>query len=267
LVRGHSGDELWWNPETGDLNIAAWNAWQPTGFVHLAGENIAGHRWTPQVKQRIRDSRVAATEKLVATMLRSDCVPSVFVGASAVGYYGSRGGEILTEGSSRGGDFLAAVCEGWESAAAPLNRSGARVVHLRFGMILSQQGGALARMLPIFRAGLGGRLGSGSQWVSWVSLSDVLRMIEWALKTPSAQGPYNAVSPNPLTNREFTRLLAQSLHRPAVIPAPAFGLRAVFGEMADALLLASQRAVPERLSQQGFTFARPDLTTALRAEK
>jgi uncharacterized protein (TIGR01777 family) len=264
LVRDDSEEAIWWNPENGLINDSALKHWRPDAFVHLAGENIASHRWDSEQKRRIRDSRVAATEKLVGNLLSSQCAPPIFIGASAIGYYGNRGGELLTENSPPGNDFLAEVCRDWENAALPLARNGTRVVHLRFGMILSRRGGALARMLPIFRLGLGGRLGNGKQWVSWVALTDVVRTVEWALTMASARGAYNAVSPSPVTNAEFTRSLGPALHRPTLLPAPATGLRLAFGEMADALLLTSQRAIPERLCAEGFQFQMAKLPAALK---
>jgi uncharacterized protein (TIGR01777 family) len=264
LLRGDSGELIWWGAENGKVNISALKRWRPDAFVHLAGENVASHRWSSEKKQRIRDSRVAATEKLVGSLLSSQCVPPIFVGASAIGYYGNRGSERLTEKSPSGNDFLAEVCRDWENAAVPLAKNGTRVVHLRFGMILSQHGGALGRMLPVFKLGLGGRLGSGKQWISWIALSDVVRLIEWTLTTASTRGAYNAVSPKPVTNAEFTRALGCVFHRPTVLPAPSAALRLAFGEMADALLLTSQRAVPERLSAEGFQFQMPNLSDALK---
>jgi uncharacterized protein (TIGR01777 family) len=207
---------------------------------------------------------VGATQRLVACLLALEKPPAVFVGASAIGFYGNRGDEILTEQSAAATDFLSGVCRDWEQAAAPLAERGARVVNLRFGMILSRRGGALERMLPIFKLGLGGRLGSGKQWMSWIALNDVVRVINWALTNPNASGAYNAASPNPLTNAQFTGELARALRRPALFPVPVRMLRLAFGEMADALLLKSQRAVPSRLLAEGFQFELLTLPEALR---
>ena len=266
LVRGYGKVAgIRWNVETGEIDQRALEEWKgPDAVIHLAGENIGSGRWTREKKRRIRDSRVEATKRL-ATSLAHAAKVRIFVGASAIGFYGDRGEEVLTETSSKGAGFLAETCQGWESAASPLARAGARVVHLRFGMILSGKGGALAKMLPIFRLGLGGRAGEGRQWVSWISRTDVARAIEFALQNHDLTGPANVVTANPVRNHEFTADLARALHRPAVLPAPAFLLRAVFGELADALLLSSQCVMPEKLRQHGFQFEHPALRNALEA--
>jgi uncharacterized protein (TIGR01777 family) len=252
---------IFWNPASGEVDLRALERFgTPGALIHLAGENIAAHRWSADQKRRIRDSRVAATEKLLRTIQ-----PPVFIGASATGIYGDRGDEVLGERSSPGEGFLSDVAVAWENAAAPLRAADSRVVHLRFGMILADEGGALAKMLPIFRAGLGGPLGPGTQWMSWIAMADVLSVIEFALASPNVEGPLNTVAPNPVTNREFTRSLGSALGRPALLPAPAFALRLAFGEMADALLLSSQRALPEKLLSLGFKFDLPDLKSALKA--
>lgn len=259
LSRG-KGEGIFWNPETGEVDQSALRAWGgPDAVVHLAGENIARRRWSAEQKRRIRDSRVNATEKLC----RSLQTP-VFICASAVGYYGNRGGQTLTESEPPGSDFLARVCVDWERAAQCCANSGGRVVQLRFGLILARHGGALAKMLPIFRAGLGGRLGRGTQWVSWISLRDVVRAIQFALENRELTGAFNTVAPNPVTNSEFTRALAGALRRPAFLPVPAFALRLVFGEMADATLLTSQRAISRRLMDHGFQFSHPEIAAALK---
>ena len=185
--------------------------------------------------------------------------------ASAVGIYGDRGDEVVNESSAPGGGFLADLCGQWEEAARPAKNAGIRVVHARFGVVLGRGPGALGKMLPVFRAGLGGRLGSGKQWMSWVSLEDVVAAIEFVLETPALVGPVNVTSPHPATNAEFTRALARQLHRPAMLPAPAFALRLALGEMADEALLASTRAVPAKLMGAGFEFARPTIEAALAA--
>jgi uncharacterized protein (TIGR01777 family) len=236
-----------------------------TAAVHLSGANLAGRRWTASFKHEISDSRVTPTHALANLLAGLKPKPSVLVCASAIGIYGDRGDEVLTEASLPGNGFLAEVCVAWEKATQPAEDAGIRVVHLRFGVVLSPQGGALAQMLPIFRAALGGRLGGGCQWISWVALSDVTRVIEFALHTASLSGPVNVVAPNPVTNSEFTRSLARVLHRPALIPVPAFGLRLAFGEMADATILQSERVLPARLDAAGFDFEYPQLETALRA--
>jgi uncharacterized protein (TIGR01777 family) len=232
--------------------------------VHLAGENIGARRWTRPVKQRIRDSRILGTEQLCRHLATLTQKPSVLVAASAVGYFGDRADEFLTEKSAPGTGFLAEVCRDWEAACKAAAQADIRVINLRFGMVLAKDGGALAKLLPIFRLGLGGRLGSGDQWTSWITLEDLISVIERALFDRDLKGQINAVSPNPVTNREFTRILGRVLHRPAVFALPAALLRAVKGDMVDSLLLASARVKPSRLLEIGFRFQYPDLETALR---
>jgi uncharacterized protein (TIGR01777 family) len=231
--------------------------------VHLAGESIAEGRWTEAKRGRIRDSRVQGTRVLADTLARLIHPPKVFLCASAVGFYGSRGDEELDEESPAGSGFLSDVCREWESACRPAVEAGIRVVNLRLGMVLSTRGGALAKMLPIFRLGLGGRLASGRQYVSWITLDDVVEAIQFVMATDSLEGPVNAVAPGAVTNREFTRVLGRVLRRPAILPAPAFALRCVLGQMAQELLLASTRALPRRLLEAGFAFRDPDLEGAL----
>lgn len=254
-----------WNVETGGVDEKALKEWDgPEAMIHLAGESIGSGRWTEEKKRRIRESRVETTQRLAKSLARVGGV-KVFVGASAIGFYGDRGDEVLTEASSRGTGFLAETCEQWEAAAEPLLAGGARVVHLRFGMILSATGGALAKMLPIFQLGLGGKLGNGRQWVSWASRNDVVRAIEFAVHQSSVAGPHNVVAPNPVRNMEFTQELGKAIRRPTFLPAPGFALRMVFGEMAEGLLLSSQRVTSERLMQSGFKFEQPTLREALKA--
>lgn len=260
--RLHPG-EVRWNPVAGDLDRAA--AESADAVVHLAGASIAGGRWNAEVKKLLRASRVDATRNLVTGLLQLHNRPSVLVSASAVGYYGSRGDELLTEECAPGRDFLAELARDWEKEAARAADFGIRTVMLRFGVILARHGGALQRMLLPFKLGLGGRLGSGSQWMSWVTLPEAVALIRYALDTPALQGPVNAVAPNPATNAEFTRILAKVLRRPAIFPVPAFALRLLLGEMADALLLSSQRVVPWKLQDRGYRFRDPELEAALRA--
>ncbi len=236
-----------------------------TAAVHLSGSNLAGRRWTSSYKQEILESRVKPTHALASLLAGLRPKPAVLVCASAIGIYGSRGDELLTEASSPGSGFLPEVCLAWERATQPASDAGIRVVHLRFGVVLSPDGGALAKMLPVFRAGLGGPLGSGRQWISWVALPDVTRAIEFAVETPSLAGPVNVVAPNPVTNLEFTRSLGRILHRPTLFPVPAFALRLGFGEMAEATILQSDRVLPARLSASGFDFEYPELQAGLRA--
>jgi uncharacterized protein (TIGR01777 family) len=236
-----------------------------TAAVHLSGVNLAGKRWTPSYKREILESRVKPTHALATILAGLQPKPAVLVCASAIGIYGGRGEEFLTEDSLPGTGFLPETCLAWEKAAQPAADAGIRVVHLRFGVVLSPHGGALARMLPIFRAGLGGRLGSGRQWMSWAVLPDVIRAIEFALQTTSLSGPVNVVTPNPVTNLEFSRLLGRVLHRPAVLHVPAFALRIAFGEMAKATILESERVMPACLRSAGFDFEYPELEAGLRA--
>jgi uncharacterized protein len=235
-----------------------------TAAVHLSGGNVAA-RWTSSYKRKILESRVTPTRALATLLAGLRSRPAVLVCASAIGIYGGRGDEVLTEDSAPGSGFLADVCVAWENATQPAINAGIRVVHLRIGVVLSPAGGALARMLPVFRAGLGGRLGSGRQWLSWIALPDVTRAILFALESPSLSGPVNVVAPNPVTNLEFTRALGSVLHRPTLLPVPTFALSLAFGEMAEATILESERVIPERLVAAGFHFEYPDLEAALRA--
>jgi uncharacterized protein len=234
-------------------------------IVHLAGEPIA-RRWTPERKRSILDSRVVGTERLAGAIAALEVKPRVLLSGSAVGYYGDRGDELLTETSSAGSDFLAEVTLAWERATAPAAEAGVRVVLLRSGVVLSRNGGALARMLPPFRFGIGGTLGKGEQWMSWIALEDHLRAIEHALFADAMSGAANLVSPNPVRNSYFATTLGRVLARPAVIPVPAMALELLYGEMARATLLASQRALPHSLAASGFEFAHPTLEGALRSE-
>jgi uncharacterized protein len=262
---GARSQHISWNPDTRSLDPRALDGID--GIVHLAGENV-GERWTDEKKRRIRDSRVEGTQLLAAAAAQAEPAPRVMVTASAVGIYGDRGDEILDEDSELGPgtDFFAAVAREWEAATEPAERHGIRVVRLRFGVVLSPQGGALQRMLTPFRMGVGGKIGSGRQWMSWVALSDVVRAIRYALFEPGLEGPYNVAAPQPVTNAEFTRTLGKVLGRPTLFTVPALALRLAYGEMADATLLTSQRMLPKRLQAAGFRFRYPELEAALRAE-
>ena len=251
-----------WNPERGSIDLKS--AGRLDAVVHLAGETIA-QRWTPEAQARIRSSRVEGTQLLCKALGQLDPKPRVLVSASAVGFYGDRGNELLDEDSSGGSGFLADTARGWEGATEPAMTAGIRVVHLRIGIVLTPKGGALARMLPVFRLGLGGRLGSGQQYWSWISLDDLLRAIAFALDTTSLTGPVNAVSPGVVTNREFTRLLARALARPALLPVPGFAVKVLLGEMGSEALLGSTRTAPARLVRAGFTFHHAELGAALEA--
>jgi len=233
--------------------------------IHLAGEPVA-HRWTDDRKRAIRDSRVRSTELLADAVRAMGTKPAVFLSGSAIGYYGDGGDDLVDESSAPGRGFLADVCVDWERAAAPIAAAGVRVVTLRTGVVLSPMGGALERLLPIFRLGGGGPIGSGRQWLSWISLTDHVRAMEHALHTESLHGPANLVAPNPVTNGDFATILGRVLSRPAIIPVPAFALELLYGEMARATLLAGQRVVPKALSAAGFAFETPTLEGALRVE-
>ena len=251
-----------WDPAKGEVDAAGLEGFD--AVIHLAGENVGAGRWTPARKAAIRDSRVNGTRLLCDALAGLARPPKTLVCASAVGYYGDRGGETLAEESPPGTGYLAEVCREWEAASAPAARKGIRVVALRIGMVLSPEGGGLPRMLPLFRAGLGGVLGGGRQYVSWVALDDLPNILLHALQRGDLTGPVNAVAPRPVTNREFTEALGKALSRPTPLPVPAFALRLAVGrEMADALLLASARVVPRRLEETGYRFRFPELGGAL----
>jgi uncharacterized protein (TIGR01777 family) len=251
-----------WDVASGRLTLGEF---RPDAVIHLAGESIAEGRWTAEKKRRIRESRVEATERLAQSLAKLEPKLKVFISASAVGIYGDRGEEKLTEASGRGEGFLAEVCAGWETAAEPLRRAGVRVVNVRIGVVLNGKGGALAKMLPIFRLGLGGKLGSGTQWMSWIALDDLVRGILFLVENEKAAGAFNAVAPEPVRNHEFTKTLARVLRRPAIFKVPKIPLRMMLGEFADAALLVSQRVYPERLRELGFEFKYPKLESALRS--
>jgi uncharacterized protein len=250
-----------WDPLAGTIDTSAFEG--VDAVVHLAGENIA-ERWTPAKKVNIRDSRVKGTQGLCEALARLASPPKVLVSASAIGYYGDRGAELLTEESPPGRGFLAEVCRAWEAATEPARQVGLRIIHLRFGVVLSPAGGALAKILPPFRLGLGGVLGSGRQYMSWIALDDAVGAIQHAILTDGLQGPTNAVAPRAVTNQEFTKTLGTILGRPTVFPLPAFAARLMFGEMADELLLASARVQPAKLLASGYRFHYPELEGALR---
>lgn len=255
------GEAALWDPAQGLLETTALEGLD--AVIHLAGDNISHGRWTAAKKARIATSRIEATQRLVESLSGLASPPRIFLGASAVGIYGDRGDEILTEESSSGIGFLAEVCEGWERAATQANESGIRTLSARFGVILSPQAGALARMLPAFRLGAGGNLGDGRQYMSWISVDDAAAALIHMLMTHSLSGPINVTSPEPVVNSEFTKILGEILKRPAAMPMPAPLARVLFGEMADATLLASNHVMPERLLASGFGFRHPDLRTAL----
>ncbi|HWN11783.1 MAG TPA: TIGR01777 family oxidoreductase [Pyrinomonadaceae bacterium] len=264
LVRNAPRDEseIEWSPDRYSIALARLEGFDAA--VHLAGESIAEGRWTDEKKKRILESRTRGTQLLSDALANLASPPKVLISASAIGYYGNRGDEILTEQSEPGDEFLAEVCVEWEKATSLAKEKGIRTVNSRFGIILAKEGGALARMLTPFRMGVGGRIGSGKQWMSWIALDDVIGGIKFALANESLRGPVNFVAPNPVTNAEFTKALGRALSRPTIFPIPAFGLRLVFGEMADALLLSSQRVEPERLKASDYTFQFLQLDAALR---
>jgi uncharacterized protein (TIGR01777 family) len=259
----HSAVEVEWYPDRGSLALSGMEGMD--AVFHLAGESIASGRWTAEKKERIRDSRVKATTVLSEALGNLREPPKTLISASAIGYYGDRGDLILTEASAAGNDFLAGVCVEWENATQSATQKGIRVVKTRFGIILSKDGGALAKMLTPFRMGVGGRVGSGKQWMSWIALDDVVGALKVVMSNDTLSGPINFVAPNPVTNAEFTKTLGKALSRPTFFPIPAFGVRLAFGEMADALLLSSERVAPARLKEAGYEFIRPTLEDALRA--
>jgi uncharacterized protein (TIGR01777 family) len=257
-----SSEDVGWDPSSGTIDASRIEGHD--AVVHLAGESIGEGRWTPEKKRRIMQSRSEGTRLLAETIAGLPEPPEVLVSASAVGYYGDRGNELLREDSEPGWDFLAEVCRAWEAAADPAREAGIRVVHPRNGIVLSTGGGALARTLPIFKLGGGGRIGSGRQWWSWVAIDDVAGAYVHALTQDSLEGPLNVAAPNPLTNAEYTRVLGEVLNRPTVFPIPAPAARLMLGEVADALLLASQRVEPAKLEESGYEFRHPELEGALR---
>ncbi len=262
LARRPSGTgELGWDPAAGVLDPTTLEDFD--AIVHLAGESIAG-RWTPRKKSQIRASRIDGTQLLSNAIQELNNPPSVLVSASATGFYGERGDEECDESAPAGAGFLADVCRGWEDAAGGARAAGTRVVHARTGIVLSPRGGALAKLARPLKLGIGGPLGSGQQWWSWISLADEVRALRHLIETDSLEGPVNLVSPAALRNGEFIRAAGRVLRRPTILPTPAFGLRLMLGEMADALLLASTHVVPRKLAESGFAYSDPELAPALR---
>jgi hypothetical protein len=261
----HGPNELRWNPAAEQPIAETERLEGLEAAIHLSGANVAAHRWTSAYKREIWASRMDSTRALATALAGLRQPPRVLLAASATGVYGDRRDEILDERAGPGKGFLAELCREWEAAARPAAQAGIRVVNLRFGVVLGPGDGALGKMLPLFRLGLGGRLGSGRQWMSWVGLPDAVAAIPFALDAAALAGPVNVTSPEPVTNAEFTRALAKAVHRPAILPAPAFALRLALGEMADEALLASARAVPAKLIAAGFRFANPSIDAALAA--
>ena len=262
MVRKGRGEGIPWDVRRGELDAGLLEG--VDGVVHLAGEPISGLRWTREKKKEILESRKAGTDLLSRALAGMEGKPRVLVSGSAAGIYGDRGAEILTEESPLGEGFLAEVCKSWESATKPAAQAGIRVVKLRTGMVLSPAGGALGTMLLPFKAGLGGRLGSGRQYVSWIDLDDEVGLIYHALARPGLRGPVNATAPYPVTNASFTDTLGRVLGRPTLIPVPALGLKALFGEMGEALLLEGARILPEKAETSGYQFLYPALEDSLR---
>jgi uncharacterized protein len=263
LVRrpARTDDEISWDPERDSIDTARLAG--VGAVINFAGENLA-QRWTESVKHRVRHSRIAGTRLLARTMIALDPKPSVFLSGSAIGIYGDRGDEVLDESSSLGSDFLASVCRDWEDAAKPAADAGIRVVSLRTGLVIARDGGVLPKFLLPFRLGIGGRLGSGNQWMSWIALGDYAEAIAFLLRVESIAGPVNLTAPTPVTNAEFTRTLAHVVRRPAVLPVPQFALKLLMGEMIEDTALASQRVRPRRLLESRFDFESPTLESALR---
>jgi uncharacterized protein (TIGR01777 family) len=265
LIRSKSSSGkqgLRWNPDAGIVSPKDFEGFDI--MIHLAGESIASGRWSAEQKKKILDSRVKGTTLLSKTISVLQNPPRVFICASAIGIYGDRGDEILDENSKPGTGFLADVCQEWEDSTRLAEKAATRLVKMRFGMILSANGGGLAKMLTPFKMGVGGVVGSGKQYMSWIALDDAVGAINYAIATDSLSGPVNVVSPNPATNQEFTKTLGKVLSRPTIFPVPAFAARIAFGQMADELLLASQRVIPKRLADVGFAFQYPELEGALR---
>ena len=259
-----ASDEIHWDPDKG--NVDADSLEDLDAVIHLAGESIASGRWNDRLKERIRDSRVRGTSVLSEALAGLERPPKVLVAASAIGYYGDRADTVVDENNEPGSGFLADVCTAWEAATTAASTAGVRVVNLRIGIVLAADGGALAAMLPAFRLGAGGRVGSGRQWMSWIAIDDLIGAIHHCLTQDSLAGPVNAVAPNPVTNRDFTRVLARVMRRPSILPVPSLAIRTLLGEMGDSLLLASTRVRPQRLEDSPFTFQHPDLEAALRVE-
>lgn len=267
LVRGEpaKSGQVRWDPVASPA-IPDRNALENCGTaIHLAGASVAGRKWTEAWKREMVSSRVDTTRALSIALASLEHPPRVLLAASAVGIYGNRGDEILDESSKPGEGFLADLCQKWEAASQPAVEAGIRVVHLRFGVVLAPGGGALEKMLPLFRLGLGGKLGSGKQWMSWISLDDLVEATIFAAEEPSLGGAVNVTSPNPITNADFTRVLARRLQRPAVLSVPAFALRVLYGQMADEALLSGARVIPAKLESAGFQFAHTTVTRALAA--
>lgn len=256
--------EVQWDPARGVLDPAAIDG--AHSVINLAGVSIAGKRWSEERKREILRSRIDATNLLARTIVSSPNRPSSFVSTSAVGYYGDGGNQVLTEQSPNGAGFLAAVCHDWEAAAQPAADAGIRVVHPRFGIVVAHEGGMIAQLKRLFGLGLGGRIGNGEQFMSWIDIDDLTRLLLRSVTDERLEGPVNAVAPNPATNREFTEAFGAAIGRPTVIPVPTFGIRAMLGQMGEELILVSQRAIPRRMLDENFEFRYPTIDRSLRKE-
>ncbi len=251
-----------WDPEHHEIDIADFEGFD--AVINLAGENISTGRWTPEKKKKILNSRVIGTHMLSELLRMLSSPPKVFISASAIGIYGNRGDEVLDESSPPGAGFLAEVCKKWEEAARPAQEKGIRVLLMRMGVVLSEKGGALGKMLLPFKLGAGGVIGSGNQYTSWISIDDLIGAFLHVMSNESLSGPVNVVAPQPVTNRAFTKALGKILSRPTILPLPAFAAKMIFGEMAEELLLSSTRALPKKLQDSGYSFLYPDLASALK---
>jgi uncharacterized protein len=261
-----SADEIRWDSEKGFAESERAKLENFEAVVHLAGDNVASENWSDEKKRKIRDSRVTGTRVLVDALKRAQNPPKIFVSASAVGFYGDhRKDEVLTEDSAKGVGFLAEVCDAWETESLKAEQFGARVVMPRIGVVLAKDGGALEKMLTPFKFGVGGRIGSGKQWMSWISLDDLMRIIHFALENETLRGAVNATAPNPVTNEEFTATFGKVLHRPTILPVPEFAIKLMFGEMGETLLLQGTRVLPKRLQEHGFEFNFTNLEEAMKA--
>lgn len=262
--RANSVDEIEWNAETGFAESEQSKLENLDAVVHLAGDNVASESWSEAKKKKIRDSRVVGTKVLVDAFKRTQNPPKHFVSASAIGFYGNRGDEVLTEESAKGTGFFPEVCTAWETEAQKAEEFGARVVCLRIGVVLAKDGGALEKMLTPFKLGVGGVVGSGKQWMSWIALDDLIKIFHYALENENLSGAFNAVAPNPVTNQEFTKILGSVLNRPTIMSIPEFGIKLLFGEMGKTLLLEGSRVLPKKLEDAGFKFQFSNLEEALK---
>lgn len=259
-----NADEIQWDADQGFAASEQAKLENFDAVVHLAGENVGEGSWTEEKKRRIRESRVVGTRTLVSALRKIENPPKIFVSASAIGFYGNRRDEILTEESSAGEGFLAEVCVEWENESEKARDFGARVCLPRIGVVLTKEGGAVEKMLTPFKFGVGGVVGSGEQWMSWIALDDLIRIVHFALENENLNGAFNATAPNPVKNKEFTEIFGKILHRPTLIPVPAFGIKLLFGEMGKTLLLEGARVLPKKLEDAGFDFKFPNLEDALK---